>query len=97
MRTLVSLDTESGIIRRYSETAGMTHEAALVCDPDDSDKTLRVLQGFRANPHDSFRIAAVRPRCYEDAVSEQIAARYAKEREQEKQLLLGPPSHRDEA
>lgn len=75
----------------------MTHEAALVCDPDDSDRTLRVLQGFRSAPHDSFRVVVPRPRCYADAVEEQIAARYAKEREHEKQLLLGPPSHRDEA
>jgi hypothetical protein len=97
VRTLVSLDTETGFIRRYSETAGMTHEAALVTDPDDADKTLRVLEGFRTYPHESFRcLPTGRARTYDDALSEQIAARMAAERQKE-QLLIADHSHRDEA
>lgn len=90
MRTLVSIDTETGLIRRYSETAGMTHEAGLVSDPADADQTRRIVEGFRAHPHDNFRCTRPRVRTYEDAVGEQIQRRAALEA----QNIL---SHRDEA
>jgi hypothetical protein len=47
MQTFVSLDTQSGIIRRYSGSAKPTHEAALTNDPEDASCTLRLLQDFR--------------------------------------------------
>lgn len=90
MRTFVSLDTETGIIRRYSENSTMTHEAGLTCDPEDAIRTANVVEGFRQNPHGDFRVNKPRVRTYEDALVEQrqrFAARDA-------QLLL---SHRDEA
>lgn len=90
MRTLVSLDTETGIIRRYTGNAGMTHEAGLTCDPNDPVKTATILEGFRLNPHQDFRVVKRWPRTYEDAVAEQRAHR-------EQLLLAAPLSHRDEA
>jgi hypothetical protein len=90
VRTFVSIDTESGIIRRYSESASLTHEAGLTHDPEDGDKTRAVIEGFRVHPHSDFRIPVQRIRTFEDALIEQrqrFAARDA-------QLLL---SHRDEA
>lgn len=92
VRTLVSLDTESGIIRRYSENAIPTHEAGLTSSPDDADATRRVLEGFRAHPHSDFRLYGPRIRTYDDAVAEQIRRREAREAQQP--LLL---THRDEA
>jgi hypothetical protein len=95
VRIFVSLDTESGIVRRYSENANPTHEAGLTHDPDDAVRTQTVIEGFRQNPHMDFRVNKPRVRTYEDAVAEQRARR---ERNAEQQLLLGPPlSHRDEA
>lgn len=93
MRTLVSLDTESGLIRRYSETAVPTHEAGLACDPEDAIRTSTVLEGFRQHPHSDFEVPRPRVRTYEDAVSEQIQRRAA----HEAQRLLADHSHRDEA
>lgn len=95
MRTLVSLDTETGIVRRYCENAQVTHIGGLTNDPDDETATLDVLQEFRVHP--PWRLAASPAaglRTYDDALAEQIMAR---EKSAEKQLLLGPPSHRDEA
>lgn len=95
VRTFVSLDTESGIVRRYSENAIPTHEAGITSDPEDADRTLAVLQRFRVHPHEDFRVNRPRLRTYEDAVAEQ---RMRRAREAEKQLLLGPPLvHLDEA
>lgn len=90
VRTFVSLDTESGIVRRYSENAIPTHEAGITSDPEDADRTLAVLQRFRVHPHEDFRVNRPRLRTYEDAVAEQRAARHA----QESVKLL---THRDEA
>ncbi len=98
VRTFVSLDTETGIVRRYSENAHATHIGGLTNDPDDEVTTLQVLQEFRTQP--PWRLAApVAPglRTYEDALADQRLRLQAKERDAEKQLLLGPPSHRDEA
>lgn len=94
MRTLVSIDTESGIVRRYSEIASLTHEAGLTNDPDDGDATRHVIEGFRVNPHPAFRVVPRGLRTYEDALLDQRLQRAV---DPEKQLLLGPPSHRDEA
>lgn len=94
MRTFVSIDTESGIIHRYSENARPTHEAGLTHDPDDGDATRHVIEGFRANPHPAFQLVPRGLRTYEDALLDQRLKRAIAA---EKQILLGPPSHRDEA
>lgn len=75
VRTFVSIDTESGIVRRYSETAFPTHEAGLTHDPEDADATRSIVERFRQAPHDSFRVARKGLRCYEDALAEQRARR----------------------
>lgn len=74
MRTFVSLDTESGLVRRYSE-GHRTHEAGLTNDPDDADKTRAVIERFRVHPHEDFRVAHVGLRTYDDAVAEQCERR----------------------
>lgn len=91
VRTFVSLDTESGIIRRYSETASMTHEAGLTHDPEDAIRTSTVIEGFRQHPHSDFRVTRGL-RTFEDALREQRERR-AREAAMP-QLLL---THRDEA
>lgn len=75
MRTFVSLDTESGIVRRYSEIAFPTHEAGLTNDPDDAEATARVVERFRVHPHESFRVARRGLRTYDTAIAEQRAKR----------------------
>lgn len=91
MRTFVSIDTETGIIRRYSETFAMTHEAGLTNDPEDADATRHVIEGFRTHPHSDFRVVRPGARTFDDALAEQ---RERRAREAEKQSLLG---HQDEA
>jgi hypothetical protein len=91
VRTFVSLDTESGIIRRYSENAKPTHIAGLTSDPDDADRTLELIEGFRQAPHYSFGCVS------EDSSYEAAVAKQIRDRKQREQLLIVDHSHRDEA
>lgn len=73
MRTFVSLDTETGIIRRYSETAKATHVAGLTHDPNDAVRTQTLLEGFRVHPGYEFKVPP--PGSWEQAMAVQQAKR----------------------
>jgi hypothetical protein len=88
MQTFVSLDTQSGIIRRYSGSAKPTHEAALTNDPEDASCTLRLLQDFRVQPHWKFSLFA-------DGTYESALAQQRRERQHAEEVR--DLSHRDEA
>jgi hypothetical protein len=96
MRTLVSLDTETGIIRRYSESAQATHAAGLTSDPEDGDRTRGIIEGFRVHPSGDHAIKTPRLRTWDDALREQRPARYDAEQRGRQSLLL-EHTHRDEA
>jgi hypothetical protein len=90
VRTFVSLDTETGIVRRYSETARPTHVGGLTNDPEDGTTTSEVIQEFRLVPPWRLTVPNPRLRTFEDALIEQRAR-------QTQQLLIADQSHRDEA
>lgn len=79
MTTFVSLDTETGIVRRWEKSPALglrpTHAAGLTHDPEDALKTASIIEGFRANPHVDHAIKTPRPRTMDDALREQRAAR----------------------
>lgn len=70
MTVLVTLDTETGIVRRWQGGLN-THVAGLVNDPEDGAKTAAVIADFAAFPHDKFKVEPPKLRTYEDAVREQ--------------------------
>ncbi len=80
MTVLVSLDTESGIIRRWAERTN-THVAGLTNDPEDAAKTFAVIQEFRHTPADALKIASTGKRDWSDAMRDQ----------KQRQLLLEGP------
>lgn len=75
MTTLVSLDTDTGIIRRWEKSLALgtrpTHAAGLTHDPEDALKTSSLIESFRCNPHVDHAIKVPRPRTMEDALREQ--------------------------
>lgn len=79
MTTFISLDTETGIIRRWEKSHALglrpTHAAGLTHDPEDALKTSSIIESFRVNPHVDHAITAPRPRTMEDALREQRTAR----------------------
>jgi hypothetical protein len=72
MTVLVSLDTDSGIIRRWSGRTN-THAAGLTHDPEDALKTTSVIEAFRVNPHMDHWIVSTGKRTMDDALREQRA------------------------
>lgn len=84
MSTFVSLDTETGIIRRWEKSPALglraTHAAGLTHDPEDAIKTTSMIESFRCNPHVDHAIKAPRPRTMDDALREQRQARVEAER-----------------
>lgn len=79
MSTFVTLDTETGVIRRWEKSPALglrpTHAAGLTHDPEDALKTQNVIETFRCNPHADHAIKVPRPRTIEDALREQRQAR----------------------
>lgn len=70
MTLLVSLDTETGVVRRWNGRDN-THVAGLVTDPEDGEKTFATIQSFREDPPWKLRVPEKRARTYDDAVREQ--------------------------
>lgn len=71
MTVLVSLDTEEGIIRRYTGTGPATHAAGLIHDPEDAEKTKGIIERFRHSPSGDHVVKVARPRTIDDALREQ--------------------------
>jgi hypothetical protein len=72
MTVLVTLDTETGIIRRWAERTN-THVAGLTHDPEDALKTSALIESFRVNPHMDHQVRSTGRRDFDDALREQRA------------------------
>lgn len=56
MTVLVSLESETGFLRRYVSSSKPTHFAALTNDPTNADATRATIEKFRVTPNPRFMV-----------------------------------------